>query len=208
MKRAPSLFTISFFLHDFRFLWGFVFPHVLWKYVNKQQLQFFHDHHRFYSTLLSVVLYQLQNQKWDRQWIQTSCSNPRISKQVCPFSAGNKHLWTSNTVYWFWRCYVHIHEKGETVLTPCSFTDSSCRIYRIDGWTDLPLPWSAHHIAAPPKSSGDESIWDTAGETWGLCTLWASPWGSPDMPADVQSLGQPQHVHHEAGCVTLFHWVT
>lgn len=99
------------------------------------------------------------------------------------------------------------HEKGETVLTPCSFTNSSCKAYRINGWTDLSLPWSAHHcIGAPPKSSGDQPIWGTAGETcWCLCTLWASLWGSLDTRADVQSVGQTQHVHHEVPNSTFFH---
>lgn len=39
-----------------------------------------------------------------------------------------------------------LYMRRETVLTPCSFTNSSCKAYRIYGWTDLPLPWSAHHI--------------------------------------------------------------
>lgn len=36
--------------------------------------------------------------KWDRQWIQRSCPNLRISQWVCHCLAGNKHLWTSNIV--------------------------------------------------------------------------------------------------------------
>lgn len=101
--RTPSL--LSFILSEGAHLYMIVVSYVALSFHMCSESIWVNSGPSSSTTITVFILHCCQRyynnfelKKWDRQWIQRSCPNLRISQWVCHCLAGNKHLWTSNIV--------------------------------------------------------------------------------------------------------------